>query len=223
MLFKVTIIMPLAVKKKQDRAIARCGNSAVLYLPKGYFIPGENVKLDLEIDFDGNLKLTLKKCLFDFTCEQLKNKLEKTFEITSDEIQDGTRTVHAQKEDLNVDCTCSTQELEQTYVNVSRVFRSVNSFEAYTALTVLVNKLSRDFPGVYVEPDGDIDAVKIFKDPQKYHLESEFQAVDLLRKKGKRLNYAVVLRVNSKKCRLKDVLQVLEQLSQNDELLLGPA
>ncbi len=213
--------MPLAVKKKQDRTIARCGNSAVLYLPKGYFIPGENVKLDLEIDFDGNLKLTLKKCLFNFNCDQLKTKLAKTFEITSDEAQTGTRTVHAQKENFNVDCTCSTQELEPTYVNVSRIFRSVNSFEGYTALTVLVDKLARKFPGVYVEPEGDIDAVKIFKDPKKYHLESESQAVDLLRKKGKRLSYAVVLRVNSKRCSFKDVLQVLEQLSQSDETLLG--
>jgi hypothetical protein len=213
--------MPMAVKTKQDRAIARCGNSAVLYLPKGYFIPGENVKLDIEIDFDGNLKLTLKKCLFNFNCNQLKTKLAKTFELTSDETQNGTRTVHAQKENLDVDCTCSMQELEPTYVNVSRIFRSVNSFEAYTALTVLVDKLASKFPGVYVEPDGDIDAVKIFKDPKKFHLENEFQAVDLLRKKGKRLNYSVVLRVNSKRCSLKDLLQVIEQLSQSDESLLG--
>ena len=220
--FQGSIIMPLAVKKKQERKIARCGNSIVLYLPKDYFIPGESVNLDLEIDYDGNLKLTLKKCLFNFNCDTLKNELTKNFEITCDETEDGIRSLNVVKGNLSVDCTGSTVELEPTYVTVSRLFHAINSAEAYTALTVFVDTLAQKIPGAYVEPDGNIDAVKIYKDPKKYNLENEVQAVDLLHKKGKRLDFTVILRFNSKRDTLTDVLQVLEQLSKNDEALLKP-
>ncbi len=212
--------MPLAVKKKQERTIARCGNSIVLYLPKDYFIPGESVNLELEIDYDGNLQLSLKKCLFNFNCDTLKAELTKNFEITSDENECGARSLNAVKGNLSVDCTGSTVELEPTYVTVSRIFQLINSAESYTALTAFVDKLAQKIPGTYVEPEGDIDAVKIFKDPKKYNLENEIQAVDLLHKKGKRLDYMVILRFNSKRDTLKAVLQVLEQLSKNDEALL---
>jgi hypothetical protein len=212
--FQGATIMPSVVKKKQEREIARCGNSAVLYLPKGYFIPGETVNLNLEIDFDGKLKLTLKKNLFKFNCDKLKKELTKTFTIRCDKTEQGTRTVSAVKGNLSVDCTCSTQELEPAYVNVSRLFQGINSSEAFTSLTSFVEKLAQKYPGVFVEPEGDIDAVKVFKDPKKFSLENEVQAVDFLRKKGKRLNYAVVLRFNSKKDSFNDVMHVIEQLSR---------
>lgn len=124
--------MPLAVKKTQERAIARCGNSAVLYLPKEYFIPGETVNLDLQIDFDGNLKLTLKKCLFNFNCSKIKAALTE-FKIDNDQTVDGTRSFNATKDAVSLDCSGFTRELEPTYITISRLFENVTSLEAYTS------------------------------------------------------------------------------------------
>jgi hypothetical protein len=215
-------IMPLAVKKKQQRTIARCGNSAVLYLPKGYFIPGENVDLGLEIDFDGNLKLTLKKCLYNFNCTLLKSAL-KGFKIDQDAAEEGTVSFSAVNGNLMVNCVGYIQELEPTYVTVTRLFDAVNSSEVYTAIVGFVDKLRQTCPEAYIEAEGDIDAVKIFKNPQKYHLENEVQAVEFLRKTGKRLSYSVNVKFNSKHNKLDFITQILNLLSQSDAALLGPA
>jgi len=214
--------MPLAVKKKQERTIARCGNSSVLYLPKGYFVPGETVTLDLDIDFDGNLKLTLKKCLFHFNCDKVKAEL-KGFKIVQDETASETRNVKAIKGSLRVNCVSYMQELEPTYVTVCRLFNAVNSAEGYTALTGFLEKFKQTCPDAYIEPEGDIEAIKMFKDPKRYHLEDEFQAVEFLRKTGKRLNYAVVSRFNSKRQTFDCLMQVLDWLGQSDEVLLNHA
>ncbi|MGD6935221.1 MAG: hypothetical protein ACQCN5_13555 [Candidatus Bathyarchaeia archaeon] len=212
--------MPLAVKKKQERTIARCGNSAVLYLPKGYFIPGENVDLALEIDFDGNLKLTLTKCLFHFNLIKLKNALQKNFTITAEEFDEGARSFIAEAGNLTVNCMGYTQELEPTYVTACRRFDGVNSAETYTALTGFLAKLRQTCPDAYIEPEGNIDAVKIYKNPEKYHLENEVQAVEFLCKTGKHLDYSVIVKFNSKKHTFDEVVQVLDLLGQNDENLL---
>lgn len=212
--------MPLAVKKKQQRIISRCGNSAVLYLPKGYFIPGETVDLSLAIDFDGNLKLTVKKSLFNFNCDKLKSAL-KGFRIEQSKSEAGTVSFNAVNGNLNVTCVGYLQELEPAYVTVTRIFNAVNSSEAYTALCDFVRKLRQTCPDAYVEPEGDIDAVKIFSNPQKHHLDNEVQAVEFLRKSGKRLSYMVIVKFNSKRHSLSVVLQVVGLLGQSDEVLLG--
>ncbi len=217
---KVVTNMPLAVKKKQERTISRCGNSAVLYLPKGYFIPGENVNLDLAIDFDGNVKLTLKKCLFNFNCDKIRTALKKGFNIEHDETVDGIRNLNASAWNLSINCIGYTQELEPTYITICRLFDAINSAETYTGLTGFLEKLKVTCPDAYIEPEGNIDAVKIYTNPKKFHLENEVQAVELLRKTGKRLNYSVIVRFSSKKHTIDEVTQVLGLLSQNDDALL---
>lgn len=212
--------MPLAVKKKQERTIARCGNSAVLYLPKEYFMPGEKVVVDMKIDFDGNIELTLRKRLFNFNSEEIKAALKNDFKMQCEAFPDGTQGFTAEKGALTVNCICAMQELEPTYVNVSRLFNSVNSAETYLALTAFVGKLAKKYLDVYIEPEGDIDAVNVFKDPKKNHLDDELQAVEFLQKSGKKLDYLVIMRFNSRRHTVDDVLAVLSQLSQSDEALL---
>jgi hypothetical protein len=211
--------MPLAVKKTQERTIARCGNSAVLYLPKGYFIPGETVNLDLQIDFDGNIKLTLKKCLFSFNCVKIKAALT-DYQTDYDETVDGIRSFSAKKGCVSVDCSGSKRELEPTYVTVSRLFEDITSTQAYTLLIKFVNDFVQKYPDAYIEPEADIDAVKIFKNPQKYQLENEVQAVEFLLKSGRKLDYSVIVKFNSKKHVIDDVLKALGQLGQDDAFLL---
>jgi hypothetical protein len=211
--------MPLAVKKTQERTIARCGNSAVLYLPKGYFIPGETVNLDLQIDFDGNLKLTLKKCLFNFNCNQIKAALT-GFKIDNDQTVDGTRSFSATKDAVSLDCSGFTRELEPTYITISRLFENVTSLEAYAQLTNYVDVLMQKCPDAYIEPEGNIDTVKTYQDPKKHHLENEVQAFELLLKNEQKLDFSVIVKFNSKKHKIDAILEVLGQFGQNDEVLL---
>ncbi|MGD6808159.1 MAG: hypothetical protein ACQCN3_00510 [Candidatus Bathyarchaeia archaeon] len=214
--------MPLAVKKKQERTIARCGNSVVLYLPKGYFMPGEKVNLDLEIDFDGNLKLALSKCIFHFNCEKLKAALQNNFKIVFDEADNEAKSFTAETGNLSINCISYTQELEPTYVTICRLFDGINSAETYTALDEFVQRLRQTCPDAYIEPEGNIDYVKIYKNPKKYHLENEIQSVEFLRKSGKKLDYSVIVKFNSKTHTLEAIMQTLECLRQKDEVLLAP-
>ncbi len=211
--------MPLAVKKKQERAISRCGNSAVLYLPTEYFLPGEPVDYELEIDFDGNLKLTVKKSLFNFNCETIKNLVGNGFSVECDETVDGMQTLNVKKGKLSLNCTVSRLELEPTYVSICRLFDKINSTQKYLALTSFVDELNQKSLDAYLETEdyGDVYSAKILQNPQKFGFESQAAAFAALLEKGKKLGFTLTVRFNSKKHTITDVKRALRHISNFKE------
>ncbi len=190
--------MTLSLKKEQERIISKGGNSSVLYLPKEYFTPGERVLSQLEIDSDGNLKMVLTKRLFNFTCDDVKDFVGNSFNVEYDKTIAGNRVFSAIKDDLSVSCIKSMRDLEPTYLTVSKRFE-IRSHKGYSEMMDCVERLMQKGFDAYVEPEGDLEAVNVYKNPRRYNLKDECEAVDALIGTGKKVAFSVVARFNSKK------------------------
>lgn len=205
--------MTLTFEKEKERVVSKGGNSSVLYLPKEYFAPGEKLNSRLEIDADGNLRMILTKRLFNFTCNSIKSLVEKDFNVEYDKAVAGTKIFSATKGTLSLNCTKSPQELEPTYVAISRCFDQVQSVKEYKALmTVLKGLVAKDFDA-YLEPEGDMEALRILKDPQRYKLKDECEAIEALNATGRKIGFSLIVRFNSKKDNVDQVRTALKELS----------
>ncbi len=203
----------LIIKKEQEHTISRGGNSSVLYLSKEYFTPGEKVSSQLEIDLDGNLKMVLTKRLFNFTCDSIKALVGSNFSVEYDKIIAGTQIFSATKGNLTINCTKSTRDLEPTYVTVSQHLGQVKSSEDYAKLIGFVESLrNKDFDA-YIEPEGDIDSLNIYKEPQRYKLKDEFEAIDALNQTGKKIDFSIIIRFNSKKNNADQIKAALKEVA----------
>jgi hypothetical protein len=201
------------IKKEQEYTISRGGNSSILYLSKEYFTPGEKVNSQLEIDLEGNLKMVLTKRLFNFTCDSMKALVGSNFAVDYDKTIAGTQIFSATKDNLTINCTKSTIDLEPTYVTVSKHIDQVKSSADYSKLLSFVKSLTdKDFDA-YVEPEGDIDSLKIYKEPQRHKLKDEFEAIDALSQTGKKMEFSIVIRFNSKKNNADQVKAALKEIA----------
>jgi len=190
--------MTLTIKKEQEQVVSRGGNSSVLYLPREYFTPGEKVHSQLEIDSDGNLKMVLTKKLFNFTCDGIKHLIGNNFTVEYDKMIAGSRIFSATQGDLSISCTKSTRDLEPTYLTVSKRFE-IKSLKEYAKITDCVKSLAKKGFDAYIESEGDLEAVNIYKNPQSYKLKDENEAVEALIDTGKKIEFSVIARFNSKK------------------------
>ncbi len=204
--------MTLTIEKERERIVSRGGNSSVLYLPKEYFTPGEKVSSRLEIDSDGNLKMVLTKRLFNFTCDTIKGLIDSDFNIEYDKTVAGVKVFSANQGALSLNCTKSTQELEPTYVSVSRRFDQIRSVKDYTNLLNILRRLLATNFDAYMEPEGDMEALQIFKAPQKYKLKDEFEAIESLTDTGRKIGFSVIVRFNSKKNSLDQIKDAFKEL-----------
>ena len=205
--------MTLTVEKDRERIVSKGGNSSVLYLPKEYFAPGEKLSSRLEIDSDGNLKMVLTKRLFNFTCDSIKVLIDNDFNIEYDKTVAGTKVFSANQGDLSLNCTKSPQELEPTYVSVSRRFDQIRSIKDYAnPLNTLKRLLAQNFDA-YIEPEGDLEVVQIFKDPQRYKLKDESEAIEALNDTGRKIGFSIIVRFNSKKNSLDQIKNAFKELS----------
>ena len=57
--------MATTVVREEERRIAKSGGTAVLYMPKEYFAPGDTVRLEVTI-VDNQIKLTAEKKFYNF-------------------------------------------------------------------------------------------------------------------------------------------------------------
>lgn len=203
--------MTLAVKEEQERTISRGGNSSLLYLPKEYFTPGEKVSSQLEIDSDGNLRMVLTKRLFNFSCDDIKALIGNDFSVEYDKTIAGTRILSATKDSLSLNCTKSTRDLEPTHVTVSKRFDQVQSPKEYTKLTDHVKRLTKQDLDAYIEPEGDLDSLNIYRTPQRYKLKDEVEAIEALRATGKKLGFSVIVRFDSKRNGADQIKAVLRE------------
>jgi hypothetical protein len=199
------------LKKEQERVISRGGNSSILYLPREYFTPGEKINSQLEIDSDGNLKMVLTKRLFNFTCDNIKDLIGSHFLVEYDNVIAGNRIFSAAQGDLSISCTKSIRDLEPTYLTVSKRFE-IHSLKGYTKMADCVRSLTKKGFDAYIEPEGDLEAVNIYKNPQRYKLKDEKEAVEALIETRKKIEFSVVARFNSKKNNEEQISNVLNDL-----------
>jgi hypothetical protein len=205
--------MTLAIKEEQERTISKGGNTSLLYLPKEYFTPGDKVNSQIEIDSDGNLKMVLTKKLFNFNCDDINTLIGTKFNVEFDKTIGGTRIFSANKDSLTLNCTKSTRDLEPTNVTVSKQFNKIYSPNEYQKLKNLVNRLTKKDFEAYIEPEGDLESLNIYKNPQRYKLKDESEALEALCATGKKIGFSLIIRFNSKKNtadQIKDALKELE-------------
>lgn len=205
--------LTLSIKEEKERVVSKGGNSSVLYLPREYFSPGEKLNSRLEIDLDGNLKLVLTKRLFNFSCNNVKALVEDHFKIEYDKTVAGTKVFSAIQDDLSLNCTKAPQELEPTYVSVSRRFDQVRSVKDYRILSNILKRLLGKNFDAYIDPEGDMEAIQIFKDPQRYKLKDECEAIEALNETGRKIGFSIIARFNSKKNSTDQIKTALRELS----------
>src|SRR5665647_3730750 len=179
--------MTLTIKEEQERIISRGGNTSLLYLPKEYFTPGDKVNSQLEIDSDGNLKMVLTKKLFNFTCDNINTLIGTKFNVEYDKTIAGTRIFSATQDNLRLNCTKSTRDLEPTNVTVSKQFNKINSPNEYLKLKDFVKRLTEKDFEAYIEPEGDLESLNIYKNPQRYKLKDESEAIEALHATGMKI------------------------------------
>lgn len=200
------------MNKEKETIISKGGNASILYLPKRYFTPGEKVKSQLEVDSDGNVRMVLTKKLFNFSCDTIRDLVDNKFEIEFDKCIADTKILTAIADDLTINCFKSNQEIEPARVNISKCFSNIKSKEDYLQIKVFLrNLISKKFDA-YLEPEGEIDSINVFKNPQKYDLKDEIQAIEALLGAGKELSFSVILRFNGKENTVDQIKAALMEL-----------
>lgn len=181
-------------------------------MPKEYFTPGEKLSSRLEIDSDGNLKMVLTKKLFNFSCTTIKDLVKNDFNVEYDKTVAATKVFSANQGDLSINCTKSPQELEPTFVSISRRFDKMRSVKDYESLLSILKSLLIKGFDVYIEPEGDMEVIQIFKDPQRYKLKDQSEAMEALIETGRKIGFSLIARFNSKKNNVDQIETALKEL-----------
>jgi len=201
-----------SIIKEHEQRVSRGGNSPLVYLPKEYFSPGEKINSRLETEHDGTIRMVITKKMFNFNCDRVREFVGKNFNVEYDKTVAGTRVLNAVQGNLGLNCTQSTRELEPTYVTVSRRFNEIKSAEDYRNLLGRVRQLSESFDA-YIEPEGDLDSLNVYREPTRYGLKDKTEAIAALRETGKKLDFSVIVRFNNKKNDLDEINTVLKKLA----------
>lgn len=204
--------LTLTIKKEEERTVSKGGNASILYLPKEYFTPGEKINSQLEIDPDGNLKMVLTKRLFHFTCDSIKKLFGNNATVEYDKTIADTRIFSATQGNITLNCTKSMRDLEPTYVTVTKRYEQVKSPQEYGKLAESMSGLSKSNFDVYLEPEGDLESINIYKNPQKYKLKDQSEAIDALNATDRKIGFSLVIRFNSKNNTEEQIRSAIKQL-----------
>ena len=142
--------------------------------------------------------MVLTKKLFNFTCDSIKDVVGNNFKVEYDQTIAGNRIFSATQGDLVVSCTKSTRDLEPTYLTIAKRFE-IQSPKDYEQLTECAKRITKKGFETYIEPEGNLETINVYKNPQKYNLKDEHEAIDALIGTGKKTEFSVVVRFNSKK------------------------
>jgi len=200
------------VVKEMERKIAKSGRTAVLYMPKEYFAPGDIVKVMVEIA-SNQIKLTAEKNLYNFVLDDIKDLANQHgFTTEYDRELAGTLVFNAQRKDgISISYAQSLRETTAPgYVALSKKLQITNS-EAYK----YVNSLREKLKGLdtIVRIEGDLDTINILKEPERYKLKQD-KAIELILKSGRKLGLSLVVRFDNKKNKLGEVRSALDRLTE---------
>lgn len=204
--------LTLTIKKEEERTISKGGNASLLYLPKEYFTPGEKITSQLQIDPDGNLKMVLTKRLFNFTCDNIKELFGDTATVEYDKTIADTRIFSVTQGNITLNCTKSMRELEPTYVTVTKRYKQVKSPQEYDKIVEFMDGLLKRNFDAYLEPEGDLEALNVYRNPKRYNLEDKTEVIDALNATGHKIGFSLIIRFNSKRNTEKEIKSAIRQL-----------
>jgi hypothetical protein len=75
-----------------------------------------------------------------------------------------------------------------------------------------LKKLTEKKLDAYIEPEGDLDTINVFKNPQRYGLKDQAEAVEALHETSKKLDFSITVRLNSKTNTVEEIKEVLKEL-----------
>jgi len=204
------------VVKEMERKIAKSGRTAVLYMPKEYFAPGDIVKVMVEIA-SNQIKLIAEKNLYNFVLDDIKHLANQHgFTTEYDRELAGTLVFNAQRKDgISISYAQSLRETTAPgYVALSKKLQITNS-KAYKEAYKYVNSLREELKGLdtIVRIEGDLDTINILKEPERYKLKQD-KAIKLILKSGRKLGLSLVVRFDNKKNKLEEVRSALDRLTK---------
>jgi antitoxin component of MazEF toxin-antitoxin module len=200
------------VVKEEERKIAKSGGTAVLYVPKEYFTPGDIVKVTVEI-VNGQIKLTAEKKFYNFDLGDIR-ELAKQYGFTTEydkELAD-TLVFSAQRKDgVSMSYTQSLREtIAPGCVALSRKLE-IRSLKEYRYVNSLAENLKR--LDAIVKIEGDLDTINVLKEPGRYNLAQD-EAIELILKSARKPGLSLVVRFDNRKNKLEEVRSALEQLTK---------
>ena len=204
--------MVTTVVQEEERRIAKGGGTAVLYIPKKCFAPGDIVRVEVTI-VDNQIKLTAEKRLYNFDLDDIRG-LAKQYGFTTEydkELADTLVFNVVRRDGISLSYTQSRREvMAPGYVALSRKVQDLTP-ETYRHVNGLAKDLKRF--DVLVRTGGDLDTINMLKDPGRYKLKQD-AAIELIRKSGKKVGLSFVVRFDNKKNRLDEVRSALDQLTK---------
>ena len=161
---------------------------------------------------DNQIRITAEKKLYNFDLNDIKN-LAKHYDLTTeyDRALEDTFVFNAVRNGLSLSYTQSRREsFAPGYVALSRKLQDLNP-ESYKRANTLAKELGSF--DVIVRTEGDLDTINVLKEPERYKLKQE-EAIELIRKSGKKAGLSLVVRFDNKKNKLEEVGSALDQLTK---------
>jgi hypothetical protein len=203
--------LPTRVVQEEERRIAKSGGTAVLYVPKEYFAPGDTVKVEVTI-VDNQIRLTAEKKLYNFDLGDIRSlAMQCNFTAEYDkEIADTLVFNAVRKDGISISYTQSRREaMAPGYAALSRKLQNLTP-EAYRH----ASSLTKDLKGfdVVVRTEGDLDTINMLKEPERYNLKQD-EVIELIRESGRKVGLSLVVRFDNKKSKLDEVKSALDKLA----------
>ena len=170
---------------------------------KEYLRLGDSITLDAVI-VENQLKLTLTKLIYNFgIADVAKLSDEAGFKTEYNSTQDGITVFASHKDDLTLSYTQYRRDIIQpAHVVVSKKLANVD-YDAYEDISLRASKMKNKF-NVTVRPDGDIDVIRVIRDPKRYKLTRK-KAFNLIEKGGHKAGMVVTCRLNSKNNSIEEI------------------
>ena len=172
----------------EERTIARTGGTAAAYIPKelrNYISIGDIVNIRGRIEGD-KIVMIISKRLF---------KLFQHFKNTKEETIGDVEIFQTNNNEISISYTKNLLETTSPgYITVKKVFQNID-FKKYNDLLKTSKKLE-EFD-VIIRPEGDLDTIKLLRNPNSYQITMK-QAFTALEKAKKKISFSVVIRLNSR-------------------------
>lgn len=201
--------MTAVVKEKK---IAKSGGAAALYIPKEgkrYFKVGDTVRVEVKV-MDGQARLIATKQLTNFGLDGVRElATEFGFKVEYDKSLGDVEVFNAVKEALSLSYTQNLrEEVPTAYVTISKKWDNADN-ETYER----INRLGKEYVKyrAIVRPEGDLDAINVLKEPERYELDVK-KALELLRKSGKKAGWSLALRFDSLNNKIDEIRSALQKL-----------
>ena len=182
----------------EERTIARTGGTAAAYIPKelrNYISIGDIVNIRGRIEGD-KIVMIISKRLFKFDLDDIKKILLKyDFKNTKEETIGDVEIFQTNNNEISISYTKNLLETTSPgYITVKKVFQNID-FKKYNDLLKTSKKLE-EFD-VIIRPEGDLDTIKLLRNPNSYQITMK-QAFTALEKAKKKISFSVVIRLNSR-------------------------